>query len=98
MARTQTIVQLTDELIELLDDEAHRRGVSRSALIREVLTDHLANAHERSLSARVVAGYLRVPPHTPDAWGKVGQAVEIAEGELLRRLDEEESASGAEGW
>jgi Ribbon-helix-helix protein, copG family len=33
MGRVQTIVQLTDELVELLDREAARRGVSRSALI-----------------------------------------------------------------
>ena len=31
MGRVQTIVQLTDELVELLDREAARRGVSRLA-------------------------------------------------------------------
>jgi metal-responsive CopG/Arc/MetJ family transcriptional regulator len=45
MGRVQTIMQLTDELVELLDREAARRGVSRSALIRSALEEFLRDDH-----------------------------------------------------
>ncbi len=40
--RTQTLVQLTDELREQLDRRATRDGVSRSRLIRDLLEQALA--------------------------------------------------------
>jgi predicted transcriptional regulator len=46
MGRVQTMVQLTDELVERLDREAARRGVSRSALIRSALEEFLRHDHE----------------------------------------------------
>ena len=53
MARTQTMVQLTQELVESLDALAARRAVSRSALIREFVVEGLAHglAPPRSASA-----------------------------------------------
>lgn len=84
------MVQLTDELIELLDSEASRRGVSRSALIRDALRAELADASEAALADQIVAGYRRIPQVRPDAWGDpTGQADRSAI-ETLRRLDEEE--------
>lgn len=41
LARTQTMVQLSDELVAALDDEAERRNMSRSALIRQAVTEFL---------------------------------------------------------
>jgi metal-responsive CopG/Arc/MetJ family transcriptional regulator len=35
---------LTDDLISLLDEEADERGISRSALIREVLAEHFSES------------------------------------------------------
>lgn len=98
MPRTQTLVQLTDDLVALLDEEAAERGVSRSALIREVLADHLAERRHTSVSAAIVAGYKHVPPATPDAWGDLTRLTDQATVDLLHRLDAEELRDGHEPW
>jgi hypothetical protein len=98
MARTQTLVQLTDELVALLDAEAAERGMSRSALIREILTDHTAAQQEDLVSRRIVDGYRRLPPARPDAWGELGETTDRATADLLRRLDEEERRQGHTPW
>lgn len=70
MARIQTLVQLTDELIEILDRRAADQGVSRSALVRELLTEALAADRGAELSRRMIDGYGRSPQQTAeDAWG-----------------------------
>ncbi len=66
MARTQTLVQLTDELVASLDVEARRRRLSRSALIREVLEAHLAAETEAEIDRNIIEGYTRIPPPLPD--------------------------------
>ena len=73
MARTKTVVQLTDELVEQLDAESSRRGISRSALIREIVERYLSESSEATITARIVEGYRRVPPATPDEWGDLEQ-------------------------
>ena len=73
MARTQTMVQLTDELVHALSDEAHRRRISRSELIRQVLQAHLDAQAEASIGRRIAEGYERVPPTTPDEWGDLSE-------------------------
>ena len=90
MARTQTMVQLSDELVTLLDEEAEQKGVSRSALIRAVLTDYLRTAAEVSVGRRIAEGYERIPPATPDAWGELDALVDHGTRDLLARLDAEE--------
>jgi hypothetical protein len=98
MARTQTLVQLTDDLLRLLDEEAGERGISRSALIREVLTEHLAARQTTQVSRRIIEGYERTPPARPDAWGDLGTMTDQATVDLLQRLDEEERREGHEPW
>jgi len=61
IARKQTLVQLSDELIEQLDNEASRRGISRSALIREAVTQQMRAANEEELVRQYVEGYRRFP-------------------------------------
>jgi predicted DNA-binding protein len=61
MARTQTLVQLTDELVALLDESAARQGRSRSDLIREAIESFLAEDAEAEISRRIVEGYERIP-------------------------------------
>jgi predicted transcriptional regulator len=97
MAR-QTMVQLTDDLVRLLDAEAVRRGVSRSALIREAIWAHLAESVEAAIAEAIADGYRKVPPGTPDAWGDLDLVGERASGELLERLDEEEQRRGGRSW
>jgi metal-responsive CopG/Arc/MetJ family transcriptional regulator len=67
MTRTQTLVQLDDRLLALLDERAGVQGTSRSGLIREAIEAYLATGAEAAIDAAVVEGYQRVPPPQPDA-------------------------------
>lgn len=98
MARTETMVQLTDELVELLDEEAARRGISRSALIREILTAGLAEAADGAVVRSIVAGYTRLPQAMPDEWGSLEEQADRSATEVACRLDVEERAAGHEPW
>lgn len=94
-SRTQTLVQLNDELVGLLDRRAAAQGVSRSALIRELLEQGLARQRSEDLSARMVAGYRRVPQQTArDAWGDLDRWTEANAQRNMAALAEEE----CEGW
>lgn len=94
MARAQTIVQLTDDLVAALDEEAARRGISRSALIRQAVEAHLAGAREARITASLVDGYTRLPQGAGDEWGDLGGQIRDATRRTLQRLDEEEDAAG----
>ena len=85
IARKQTLVQLSDELVDLLDREALRRGVSRSALIREAVEQHLHDEREAETDRRIVEAYTRMP-QTPEEleWGR------FFADQVARRLDEDE--------
>ena len=98
MARTQTMVQLTEELVEALDTVAERRGMSRSALIRELVIDGLDHTAAAAVGERIAEGYRRMPQALPDEWGDVVASADIATGELLARLDAEERAAGNDSW
>jgi metal-responsive CopG/Arc/MetJ family transcriptional regulator len=93
IARKQTLVQLTDELVELLDREAVRRGMSRSALIREAVEAHLHDAREAEIDRQIVEAYTRMPQTEEElAWADATTA------DAMRRLEEEERQFGAEPW
>lgn len=96
MARTQTMVQLNDRLLRLLDRRAARRGVSRSALIRSALEEFLSEDEEAAIGEQIAEGYRRIPPVTPDEWGDLQELTDNATVDVLHRLDAEESASGHE--
>lgn len=98
MARTQTMVQLTDELVRELDVAAERRGVSRSALIREAVEALLQVDREAAIDRAIVAGYTRIPPGTPDEWGDVEADALVAGRRLGQRLDDEERDAGLPPW
>ncbi|HWM54080.1 MAG TPA: ribbon-helix-helix protein, CopG family [Solirubrobacterales bacterium] len=61
MARTQTLVQLTEALLRRLDERAAREDRSRSALIREAIEAYLYDEEEAEISRQIVAGYERIP-------------------------------------
>lgn len=88
------MVQLTDDLVARLDDEAEARGISRSALIRDAIEAGLAESHEAELSRRIVAGYARIPQGRPDEWGDLEAMAQQSSTETLERLDDEEEG----GW
>ena len=98
MARLQTMVQLSDDLVASLDREASRRGTSRSSLIRSVLEDFLSADREAEIGRRIADGYRRLPPATPDEWGDLAATTDRATADLLHRLDAEERAGGHDPW
>lgn len=61
MARTQTLVQLSDELLAQLDERGAREGRTRSALIREAVTSYLADDREAEIDRLIVDAYARAP-------------------------------------
>jgi predicted transcriptional regulator len=98
MARTQTMVQLTEDLIAELDAEAAERGVSRSAVIREAVEDHLAERRHDAVGEAIADGYRRIPPGTPDEWGDLERTADIAGRAAAQRLDLEERDAGFGPW
>ncbi len=98
MARVQTIVQLNTELVALLDQEAARLGVSRSALVRSALERFLEVEREGIISQEIIDGYTRIPPDAPDEWGNLETMNDRANVDLARRLESEERLGGHEPW
>lgn len=94
MARTQTMVQLSDDLVKRLDEEAQQRQISRSALIRTVLTEFLATESLQAKIERWVEGYRRMPQPTIDEWGNLEEHGERETSAMMRELDAEEEAAG----
>jgi len=90
MARKQTLVQLSDELLDALDRRAAGEGKSRSAVIREAVEQLLHDEIEAEISRQIVAGYTRMPQTDEEVEWSDWFAAEAA-----RALDEEE---GEEGW
>lgn len=70
VARKQTLVQLSDELLAALDERAGRAGVSRSQLIREAIHAYLKAGRAAEIDAAIVAGYTRIPPPEHDPWAE----------------------------
>ncbi|HVY95728.1 MAG TPA: ribbon-helix-helix protein, CopG family [Solirubrobacterales bacterium] len=61
MARTQTLVQLSDELLRRLDERAAREGRSRSALIRQAIEAYLYDEESARIDQEIREGYERIP-------------------------------------
>jgi predicted DNA-binding protein len=66
MARTQTLVQLTDELLAALDQYAAQAGRSRSEIVRAAIERYLKEILEDDIDRSIVEGYRRAPQQ-PDA-------------------------------
>lgn len=62
MARTQTLVQLTADLLRRLDERATREGRSRSALIRDAIEAYLYDEERERITREIIEGYERIPP------------------------------------
>lgn len=59
--RTQTLVQLNDELLRRLDERAAREGRSRSSLIRDAIEAYLYDEEKARIDREIVEGYERFP-------------------------------------
>jgi metal-responsive CopG/Arc/MetJ family transcriptional regulator len=68
VARTQTLVQLTDELLARLDNYRRRAGRSRSDVVREAIERYLAEDREAEIDRQIVDAYTRQPAE--DVWGE----------------------------
>jgi metal-responsive CopG/Arc/MetJ family transcriptional regulator len=66
MARTQTLVQLSEDLLSRLDDYRTREGRSRSEVIRAAIERYLADDREAATDRLLVEAYTRRPPD--EAW------------------------------
>ncbi len=88
------MVQLSDDLVKRLDDEAQERGVSRSALIRTVLSDFLKTESLQAKIERYVEGYRRMPQPTIDEWGNVEEQADRNTRRAMRALAADEEAAG----
>lgn len=89
VARKQVLVQLSDELVSLLDRQAHRRGVSRSQVVREAVERHTVDDAE--IDRSIVEAYTRIPQE-PDPMA------ELFWEETARALAEEERKAGHDPW
>jgi metal-responsive CopG/Arc/MetJ family transcriptional regulator len=67
MARTQTLVQFSEDLLGRLDRYRARAGRSRSDVVREAVERYLAADRESEIDRLIVEGYTRSPP--ADIWG-----------------------------
>lgn len=67
MARRQTLVQLSDDLLARLDAYSAQHGRSRSAVVRDAIGEYLDADREAQIDRLIVEGYTRTPPE--DIWG-----------------------------
>ena len=79
MARRQTLVQLNDELLALLDERAAKTGRSRSQIIRSAVERELAAEREAAIDAAIIEGYKRIPPPEHDPWAEAAGKRSIAD-------------------
>jgi metal-responsive CopG/Arc/MetJ family transcriptional regulator len=70
MARQQTLVQLTDELLALLDEKAAKEHTSRSQLIRRAIEQFLDEERKAAIDAAIVEAYTRMPQPEHDPWAE----------------------------
>lgn len=90
IARKQTLVQLSDELIQMLDQRALSEEKSRSAVIRDAVEGHLKDEVEAEKVRQYVEAYRRMPQTDEETeWS------DWAADETMRYLDEQE---GDESW
>jgi metal-responsive CopG/Arc/MetJ family transcriptional regulator len=79
MARIQTLVQLSDELLAQLDERVTREGRSRSEVIREAVAIYLAGDREADTDRCIVDAYARQPQEDLTGAESAARAIIAAE-------------------
>jgi predicted transcriptional regulator len=100
-ARTQTMVQLNEDLLKLLDLRASADGISRSQVIREAIEAYLAADRAAAVDKEIVEGYEGIPQggeFDADEWGNLGTMMATMSAEQMRQLNDEEREAGFEPW
>lgn len=92
------MVQLTEDLVRELDEEAARQRTSRSELIRRAVSAFLVEARRDLIGEQIAEGYRRIPQGTPDDWGDLSEHADRSAREMMQRLDAEERDAGFEPW
>lgn len=59
--RIQTLVQLSRDLVQRLDERGAREGRSRSALIRDAIDAYLYDEEQARIDREIREGYERIP-------------------------------------
>lgn len=78
--RTQTLVQLSRDLLQRLDERAAREGRSRSALIRDAIEAYLYDEEEARIDREIREGYERIPETEEEmAWAEASAREMIRE-------------------
>ena len=77
MPRRQTLVQLSDSLLDELDRHRARAKRSRSEVIREAIERYLEADREAEIDRQIVEAYRQHPPS--DVWGESAAARLVAE-------------------
>jgi hypothetical protein len=99
--RTQTIVQLNEDLLKLLDSRASADGVSRSQVIRDAIEAYLSADRATAVDQLIIEGYQRTPQGGEfdiDEWGSLGAMMATMSAEQMRQLNEEEREADFEPW
>lgn len=81
MARKQVLLQLTEELVQKLDQLGEETGRSRSSMVRDAVERYVTRESEAEKDRRLIEGYKRFPPD--------GEFDQMAEDALREMLDEE---------
>lgn len=76
--KTQTLVQLTSDLLAVLDQRSTATGRSRSDIIREAIKRYFEDDLEDEIDRRIVAGY-RSKPQGDDRLSEASAIEAIAE-------------------
>lgn len=99
--RTQTMVQLSVELVKQLDASASRAGISRSELIRKAIEAYLAKDKQAEIDREIVDAYTRMPQEGEfdrDEWGDLGAMMTTLAEASFKQLEADERAAGFEPW
>ncbi len=99
MARTQTMVQLTTELLEQLDAAAAKAGVSRSEVIRTSIAAYLDSDVEKQAETEWIAAHSNdcSNPDAIDSWGDLSAQTKRVSAATTVRLAQEESIKNGNG-
>lgn len=96
MSRVQTIVQLSTELIEKLDDYCAKTGISRSAAIREALKHWFGSVEDAEIGRRIAEGYRKFPQELDEDWRDLAAVSHRDTLAMMNDLEREEREAGLE--
>jgi metal-responsive CopG/Arc/MetJ family transcriptional regulator len=95
------MVQLTDDLIAMLDQRAAQEGVSRSQVIREAIVAFFESDRSAAIDRQLVDGYTRMPQggaYDADEWGDMATLMTALTADQARSLAAEEREAELPPW